>query len=40
VCMAEAVATGRAPELIAPFTPSRFRERKLVSELAAAAVSH
>ncbi len=40
VCMAEAVATGRTPELIAPFSPSRFRERKLVSELAAAAVSH
>jgi sarcosine oxidase subunit beta len=40
VCMAEAVATERSPELIAPYTPSRFRERKLVSELAAAAVSH
>jgi sarcosine oxidase subunit beta len=40
VCMAEAVATRRTPELIAPFTPSRFRERRLVSELAAAAVSH
>jgi len=40
VCMAEAVMTGRSPELIAVFTPSRFRERKLVSELAAAAVSH
>lgn len=40
VCMAEAVATGRTPDLIAPFSPSRFRERKLVSELAAAAVSH
>lgn len=40
VCMAEAVATRRSPELIAPFSPSRFRERKLVSELAAAAVSH
>ena len=40
VCMAEAVATDKSPELIAAFTPSRFRERKLVSELAAAAVSH
>jgi sarcosine oxidase subunit beta len=40
VCMAEAIATERAPELIASFTPARFRERKLVSELAAAAVSH
>lgn len=40
VCMAEAIATRRSPELIAPFSPSRFRERKLVSELAAAAVSH
>lgn len=40
VCMAEAVASGRTPELIAPFSPSRFRERRLVSELAAAAVSH
>ncbi len=39
-CMAEAVATGRSPQLIAPFTPARFKERKLVSELAAAAVSH
>jgi sarcosine oxidase subunit beta len=39
-CMADAVVTGRSPELIAAFSPSRFRERKLVSELAAAAVSH
>jgi hypothetical protein len=38
--MAEAIATRRSPQLIAPFSPSRFRERKLVSELAAAAVSH
>ena len=29
-----------SPELIASFSPSRFRKRKLVSELAAAAVSH
>ena len=40
VCMAEAIISGRSPELIAAFTPSRFRERRLVSELAAAAVSH
>ncbi len=40
VCMAELVSTGRTPALIAPFTPSRFAHRNLVSELAAAAVSH
>ena len=40
VCMAELVATDRVPELIKPFALSRFWERKLVSELAAAAVSH
>ncbi len=40
VCMAEAIHTGKSPELIAPFTPARFKERRLVSELAAAAVSH
>ena len=40
VCMAELVATGRTPELITPFAVSRFWDRKLVSELAAAAVSH
>jgi len=40
VCMAELVETGRTPELIAPFAVSRFWDRKLVSELAAAAVSH
>jgi sarcosine oxidase subunit beta len=40
LCMAEAVTTGKSPELIASFTPARFRERRLVSELAAAAVSH
>jgi sarcosine oxidase, subunit beta len=38
--MAELVATGRTPELIAPFALERFYEDKLVSELAAAAVSH
>jgi sarcosine oxidase, subunit beta len=38
--LAELVATGETPELIAPFTLERFYEDRLVSELAAAAVSH
>jgi sarcosine oxidase subunit beta len=38
--LAELVATGRTPELIAPFGLERFYEDRLVSELAAAAVSH
>jgi sarcosine oxidase, subunit beta len=38
--LAELVATGRTPELIEPFALERFYEDKLVSELAAAAVSH
>jgi sarcosine oxidase subunit beta len=38
--LAELVATGRQPELIEPFVLERFYEDKLVSELAAAAVSH
>ena len=38
--LAELVATGKTPELIAPFALERFYEDKLVSELAAAAVSH
>jgi sarcosine oxidase subunit beta len=38
--LAELVATGRTPSLIAPFALERFYEDKLVSELAAAAVSH
>lgn len=38
--LAELVATGRQPELIDPFRLERFYEDKLVSELAAAAVSH
>jgi len=38
--LAELLATGRTPELIAPFTLERFYEDRLVSELAAAAVSH
>jgi len=38
--LAELVATGRTPDLIAPFALERFYEDSLVSELAAAAVSH
>jgi sarcosine oxidase, subunit beta len=38
--LAELVATGRTPELIAPFRLERFYEDRLVSELGAAAVSH
>ena len=40
VTMAELVASGRTPELIAPFALERFHTDTLVSELAAAAVSH
>jgi sarcosine oxidase subunit beta len=40
VCMAELVASGKTPALIEPFALSRFWDRRLVSELAAAAVSH
>jgi sarcosine oxidase, subunit beta len=38
--LAELVATQRTPDLIAPFALERFYEDRLVSELAAAAVSH
>jgi sarcosine oxidase subunit beta len=38
--MAELTATGRTPDLIAPFELERFYTDELVSELAAAAVSH
>jgi sarcosine oxidase subunit beta len=38
--LAELVATERTPDLIAPFALERFYEDTLVSELAAAAVSH
>ena len=38
--LAELVATGRTPDLIEPFKLERFYEDRLVSELAAAAVSH
>ncbi|MBI3647266.1 MAG: FAD-dependent oxidoreductase [Actinobacteria bacterium] len=40
VTMADLIHTGRVPDLIAPFAVSRFWERRLVSEIAAAAVSH
>jgi sarcosine oxidase, subunit beta len=38
--LAELVDSGRTPELIEPFRLERFYEDRLVSELAAAAVSH
>ena len=38
--LAELVASGRTPALIEPFVLERFRTDSLVSELAAAAVSH
>jgi sarcosine oxidase subunit beta len=38
--LAELVDSGRTPELIEPFALERFRRDRLVSELAAAAVSH
>jgi sarcosine oxidase subunit beta len=37
--LAELAATGKVPELIAPFALERFYEDRLVPELAAAAVS-
>jgi sarcosine oxidase subunit beta len=40
VTMAELAATGKVPDLIAPFALERFWRRKPVSEIAAAAVSH
>ena len=38
--LAELIATKKVPNIIAPFTPSRFRRGRLVGEKAAAAVSH
>jgi sarcosine oxidase subunit beta len=38
--LAELVASGKTPDLIAPFALERFHRDELVSELAAAAVSH
>ena len=40
VTMAELLASGQTPDLIAPFALERFHTDTLVSELAAAAVSH
>jgi sarcosine oxidase subunit beta len=40
VTLAELIATGKTPELIQPFALERFYTDTLVSELAAAAVSH
>jgi sarcosine oxidase, subunit beta len=40
VTLAELAATGKTPKLIAPFALERFYTDALVSELAAAAVSH
>ena len=40
VTLAELIATGKTPELIEPFKLDRFYTDNLVSELAAAAVSH
>jgi len=34
--MAELIATGRTPELIAPFAPSRFRLDRMVPDAASA----
>ena len=39
-CLAALIATGRTPDLIAPFALSRFRDDQLVGEKAAASVSH
>ena len=40
VTLSELIATGRTPSLIQPFRLDRFATDTLVSELAAAAVSH
>ncbi|HLA92056.1 MAG TPA: FAD-dependent oxidoreductase [Actinomycetota bacterium] len=40
VTMAELIRSGKVPDLIAPFALDRFWKRQLVSEIAAAAVSH
>ena len=40
VTLAELTASGKTPALIAPFELERFYTDTLVSELAAAAVSH
>jgi len=40
VTMAQLIATGRVPELIAPFSLDRFSTDTMVREKGAAAVSH
>ena len=40
VTMSDLIADNQVPELIAPFALERFWKRELVSEIAAAAVSH
>jgi len=39
-CLAQLIATGRPPEIIKPFSLSRFDKNQLVGERASAAVSH
>jgi sarcosine oxidase, subunit beta len=38
--IAELIVTGKTPDLIRPFSITRFHEGRLVGEKAAAAVSH
>jgi sarcosine oxidase, subunit beta len=38
--VAELIATGRTPDVLAPFTIERFARGTLIGEKAAAAVSH
>jgi len=38
--MAQVVASGKTPELIAPFSLARFPEGRLVGEKGAASVGH
>ena len=38
--LAETIATGKVPDLIAPFALERFERGDLIGEKAAAAVSH
>jgi sarcosine oxidase subunit beta len=38
--MAQLVASGRTPELIAPFSLARFSQGQLVGEKGAASVGH
>jgi hypothetical protein len=38
--MAELIHTGKTPDLIRPFSITRFTDNRLVGEKAAAAVSH